>query len=249
MFPILINSPWLVLYSYPFFMGIGWAMGYIVSENQLQKYLPNEKKILPYIFLAIFLSSWVGSKILFLMVTTPLERVVYARATNFWLGGGFVFYGGLIGALSTVLLTKTLLKKRLTWDFYKLLLPGLILGHAIGRIGCLLAGCCYGSLSDSILAVNMNGERRFPVQALEAIALFVIYKIVMRLCGQKKLNDSVAFYFVAYGIVRFILEFLRADEIRGIYFYLSTSQWVSVLLIILGITIRIKGGKVSLPAL
>lgn len=234
MLPVLINQPWLTLYSYPFFMGIGWAVGYLYAEAAVKKYHLQLEKYFPWIFLGYFLSAWIGAKSLFLITTTPVQRLMYANATNFWLGGGFVFYGGLIGALIFTIGIKVLLRKKLTGDFFYHLLPGLIAGHAVGRIGCLLAGCCFGRESQSFLAVMTNGVARLPVPLFESMGLGVILLLVVSLFKKQKNTLGVAAYFLGYALLRFILEIYRADEIRGFYYGLSTSQWISLAMAIVG---------------
>lgn len=240
MLPVLINLPWLTLYSYPFLMGIGWAVGFLYAESTIKKQFHHLEKIFPWIFLGYFLSAWIGAKVLFLLTTTPVQRLMYANASNFWLGGGFVFYGGLIGALLFTLILKIVLKKKLSSEFFYHLLPSLIAGHAVGRIGCLLAGCCYGKESDSIFAVMTNGVVRLPVPLFESMGLGVILLLVVSLFKKQKTNYAVSCYFMGYAILRFILEYYRADEIRGFYYGLSTSQWISLLMVFIGVGFILK---------
>lgn len=240
MLPVLINQPWLTLYSYPFLMGIGWAIGYLFAESAIKKHFQHLEKIFPWIFFGYFLSAWIGAKALFPLTTTPVQRLMYANASNFWLGGGFVFYGGLIGALIFTVVLKILLRKKLTDQFFYHLLPGLIAGHAVGRMGCLLAGCCYGKESQSMLAVMTNGVARLPVPLFESMGLGLILLIVVGLFKKQKTYYAVASYFLGYAILRFILEFYRADEIRGFYYGLSTSQWISLFMVFIGFWFILK---------
>ena len=149
--------------------------------------------------------------------------------------GGAVFYGGLFaGLLFGYSYIK--IKQFDIASFVKILVPAIPLFHFFGRLGCFTSGCCYGIESKfgfvykyAFHEIGINGVRRFPVQLFEAgfnLALFfVLYKI--------KDNDKYSkyllhIYLICYSVARFILEFLRGDAIRGVWFGLSTSQYISI---------------------
>ena len=166
------------------------------------------------------------------------------------LKGGFVFYGGLIGGILGVFIYSKQFKISFK-ELLLILLPVVPLIHSIGRIGCLCAGCCYGmeyhgfgaiTFHDSLLAPN--DVPLFPMQVVEAICNFIIF-IVLLVTYKKFLGTykTVGLYLVLYSIVRFTLEFFRGDLIRGIYFSLSTSQWISIVLFIIGIAIFVRESK------
>ena len=116
------------------------------------------------------------------------------------------------------------------------------LGHAIGRIGCFSAGCCYGIPFDSPFSVTYTetlgttplGIPLFPVQIVESILLVLLFsaQLVLFLRLPQKQNLPVMVYLTAYPTIRFLLEFLRGDSERGVLLGLSTSQWVSLLILI-----------------
>ena len=240
MLPLILKTDWLTLYSYPFLMGVGWALGYIVSEFYIAKNHRELLKFFPYIFFGYFLSAWIGAKALFLMTTTPVQRLMYGESANFWLGGGFVFYGGLIFSLLYTLLLFFIFRKKVSFKFFVELLPGLTLGHAVGRVGCLLAGCCFGIESQSLFSLSINGVARIPVQLFETIALLIIFYVIHKFMKAGKHYLACSFYFVGYGVFRFLIEYLRADDIRGYWGMFSTSQWVSLVMIGIGFIFFIK---------
>jgi phosphatidylglycerol:prolipoprotein diacylglycerol transferase len=101
-----------------------------------------------------------------------------------------------------------------------------------------LAGCCYGVPYHGIGAVVFpegsfapSGVELFPVQLVEAICLMVIALMILLLRFTCRFEYTVELYLLSYGIVRFILEYYRYDEIRGGIANLSTSQWISVIMI------------------
>jgi len=183
-----------------------------------------------------------GAKLLYILVTyTPAQMLGYIKNLDFTfiIDGGIVFYGGLIGGMLGAVVACKLLKVPLT-DFERCAVPYVPLGHAIGRIGCLLAGCCHGFEYYGPLAVKSeflaDGKMYFPIQAVEAIMNVVIMVILLlyrRKTDKKDTSDHgiLILYLLLYSIMRFTNEFFRGDSIRGVNI-LSTSQWISVALFI-----------------
>lgn len=228
MLPILFESSWLVLYSYPLLMGMAWGAAYYLTVFLLQEYQV-KVRLFPLLFGGIFISAWMGAKVFFLMFSAKEKAMNYLYADKFWLGGGFVFYGGLIFGFGFYLLYSFVLKGIKFKDGIYLL-PGLIFGHAIGRIGCFLAGCCYGVQTKVPWSIFMHNEHRHPTQIYEAIGLLIMGAMTLNFIKHKRIHFFIiSFYFISYALLRFFLEFYRGDKIRGIlFFHLSTSQWISL---------------------
>ncbi len=147
---------------------------------------------------------------------------------------GLVFYGGLLGAL----LTCRLLCRRMgqpfgEWaDVFAVAVP---LFHACGRVGCFMAGCCYGVEADwgvvfeSSLVPEADGVPRVPVQLVEAACVATIFAVTLALYRRGLLHGRLVFvYGFLYALVRFVDEFWRGDAARGFWGPLSTSQWLSL---------------------
>lgn len=218
------------LYIYPLLMGIAWAVSLKLSLNLAQ----NSKHEFPHlkIFLCIlFLSVWMGAKLLFVLT---LDHEIKLRALNsyrFWSGGGFVFYGGAIfGFLCTYIYTKI---TKISFKKMSFLIAPLVFGHSIGRLGCFMAGCCYGKSCDLFISVYMHGENRWPVALMECIALLILGGILLRRYVENK--SVIVEYLISYSVIRFILEYFRGDQIRGEFFELSTSQIISLIVIFINI--------------
>ena len=225
MLPYFSLGP-LTVFTYPLIIGFLWAGSYFLSQELLRSKKEIVNKFNIY-FLSVFCSAWVGAKILFL---APLDQDLIIRAvnsSNFWLGGGFVFYGGLIFGLCSTFIFSKLTKQPISKFSFSI--PVLAFAHAFGRIGCFLAGCCYGSKTDFLISLSMHGHTRHPVQLYEAIGLFILALILIKLYLKNK--PILGLYFVSYSVLRFSLEFLRGDEIRGLFFGLSTSQIISLFII------------------
>lgn len=183
--------------------------------------------------------------ILYVFVTYPLDTILYLIKTGQMKGQNFgiVFYGGLIGGVLGAWIGAKMAKVRIS-DIVPVVVPFIPLGHGIGRIGCLMAGCCHGMEYDGFLAVyypnSLAGlppdQGYFPVQALECILNLVICGVLLCFAKRIKRNmDLLYAYLALYAVSRFGLEFLRGDEVRGIFLHLSTSQWISIGLLLVGI--------------
>ena len=233
MHPILVNFPILKIYSYPLLMGIAWGIAYHLGNYLLLKYGQTDRGY-KALFWGTFICSWMGAKIFFLLFSKLDSPANYLTNSSFWLGGGFVFYGGLIFGVLYFFLYSHLLKK-FDWKKGYLILPALAFAHAIGRIGCLLAGCCYGTRCSLPWAIELHGALRHPVQLYESILLGILGLILWQLIKRgKRASIILGSYFAGYALIRFCLEFLRGDHVRGIYWWhLSSSQIISLVILFL----------------
>lgn len=185
-----------------------------------------------------------GAGALYLFVTYSISEIIAMIADLSLFTQpkmGLVFYGGLIGAIPGVFIGAKIAGVKLG-DYINALLPVVPLGHALGRIGCFLGGCCYGAPTDSWVGVVYpegiihgieHGTKLLPVQLFEAGALLVFF-VIMCLPAVRKLSalKNVALYVFLYAPTRFILECFRFDAYRGFAGSVSTSQWISVILMI-----------------
>lgn len=182
----------------------------------------------------------VCGSVMYTLVTYSFSQIVaLLRQGEFQaLFGGIVFYGGLIGGIVGAVLGIRVAKCDLSLVEHAVV-PFIPLGHGIGRIGCLMAGCCYGFPYEGFGAVyypnavsGLSPEQGyFPVQPLESLLNVGICMILLKIEKHCRKPLTLLFaYLSLYGITRFGLEFLRGDAIRGAYGALSTSQWVSVAL-------------------
>lgn len=145
--------------------------------------------------------------------------------------GGLVFYGGAIGgAIAVAILARRRGMPLMTLaDF---VITGVPLGHAFGRIGCYLNGCCHGHESHTCLAEITGGKQ--PTQLYEAVGLMLIYYGLAKRYGKEKHAGRIlALYLMAYPALRFVVEFFRGDA-RLRILQLSIAQWTSLMLFIVG---------------
>lgn len=198
--------------------------------------------------------AFVCGTLLYIVVTYSWEQIVaWVRQGDFrFLNGGIVFYGGLIGGILGGWLGCKIAKRKMS-ELMPWVVPYIPLGHAIGRVGCVMAGCCHGYEYEGPLALHYPNsvtqlppdQGYFPTQLLEAvlnIGLCITLVQLRKRC--KRTSDLLFLYLGGYAIVRFCVEFFRGDGIRGVYGWFSTSQWISIGLLavalIYGLWIRKK---------
>ncbi len=156
-----------------------------------------------------------------------------------------VFHGGLLVAMLVAVLyiRQQRLPLLLTLDTFA---PGIALGHAIGRLGCFAAGCCWGKECHLPWAVYFRSQEAaqvplgvplHPAQLYESATNLLIFGLLYRLIGRMHRDGQIfGLYLVLYGIARFIIEFFRVHE-QSLIFDLSLTQWISVGLVALGAVI------------
>jgi phosphatidylglycerol:prolipoprotein diacylglycerol transferase len=148
--------------------------------------------------------------------------------------GGLVYYGGLIGA-SLAFLVFARRRREAVLDLADFAITALPLGHALGRVGCFLNGCCQGRVVETpcLLAANLQ---RYPVQLYEAVfnlVVYVVLSVVYLRYHRQRHGLVLAVYLLMYPTGRFLLEFLRGDE-RLRYGWFSVAQYLSLALVAVG---------------
>lgn len=232
--------------GYGMMMAIGMAVGMalLLRATWLSKGdLAATTAAMGFVAMGAFSSSW----LLFVVVET-LRTGSPADALG---RGGLVFYGSPFGGV----LALWLVRKSLYLDFRRVLdltIPGLPVAHAMGRIGCLLGGCCFGDLWDGSWAVTYTdvmapgahpSEPRHPTPLYEAGVLLLI-GLGFSLRPPKRLGSGERFasYFAIYAVLRFTAEFFRGDRVRGgsELLALSTSQMISVGVLCLAVSFLVR---------
>ncbi|NLO96728.1 MAG: prolipoprotein diacylglyceryl transferase [Peptococcaceae bacterium] len=246
MYPV-INILGLKVASYGLMNLLGFGPGITLASWRAKKRgISFEQEFLMLIH--VCLGVIIGAKLLYLALNIDYillhKDIIFQSAENLlsYLGGGFVFYGGLAGGI----IAAYLYCRHYREPFLKMLeiaVPSIPLIHAMGRIGCFLAGCCYGIPVNSWLGVTFthspyapNGVPLFPVQLLEAGINLIIFIVLLSYARQERRPFQVlGLYLLFYSLSRFILEYFRFDVARGIYGGFSTSQWISILVFAIAI--------------
>lgn len=235
--------------------GVCIAIGILCCFIMLSVYVKKknvDQKIADFVFYDAIIAIALG------FLSATLFQSVYNYLENPSAGfefGGMTFIGGLIGGVAVFLIiyfaTKNNIRKNYKGTLSDILpiAPSCItVAHAFGRLGCLCAGCCYGKKQDGFPGLWMqvweNGRTvegyYLPTQLYEALFLFALCAVLTYLAYSKKYKrpaDNLAFYLLAYGVWRFFLEYLRADDRGKLFNILSPSQFWSVLMVLIGLFI------------
>lgn len=240
-----LNLFGLKIPSYGLMMALAFIAAIVLCYYRAKKAGLDVDKILNLAIIAI-ITGMVGAYLLYIFVTYSFSEIIGSiKDGSFYVfkSGGLVFYGGFILA-AVCCIGYVLVKKLSLAEYATAIIPSIPLAHAIGRVGCFMAGCCYGRVCDTVVSVIYTnpiggapvGVPVFPVQLLEAVLNLIIFAILLVYTRKKaKSFSSVFLYLLCYSIVRFTVEYFRADEIRGIFLGLSTSQWISIALFVIGI--------------
>ena len=227
----------LTVHSYGLMIALGILVCVFMGMYRARKYGYKDEAVLDIAIFGI-LSGFVGAKLLYVLVEFDsfLENPMDVLGSE-----GFVVYGGIIvGALVGILYCR--IKKLPCWEYFDLLAPSIAVAQGFGRIGCFLAGCCYGRPTDAFWGVTFPegsfapaGVPLIPTQLISSAGDFIITGILLVYSKHNKKAGNVGIlYMLLYGIGRFLVECLRSDD-RGTVRTLSTSQFISIGIILLAI--------------
>lgn len=240
----------LTLYGYGLMIAIGVFAAWIVTEIRAKKQNLESEHVFSLVVWCL-LGGLFCAKILFWIteIDSILEDPGFILTT---LSDGFVVYGGILGGIFFGW-TYCRVRKICFWRYFDLVMPSVALAQGFGRIGCFLAGCCYGKETDSILSVTFhdsdfapNNIALVPTQIYSSVLDFLNFAVLLYIAKHKHKNGQIgALYLILYSIGRFVMEFFRGDLIRGSVGALSTSQFISIFILAAGLLILITGRKRS----
>jgi phosphatidylglycerol:prolipoprotein diacylglycerol transferase len=251
MYPVLFKLGGLSVYSYGFMIAIGViiAVAYMYFQGKRELGLTFDQA--NSLFLLIFLAAFVGGK-LFLFLEEP-DRYIKSPGTLIS-GRGFVFYGSFLLAVPTMLWYF----KKQKLDTFKMLDVMAIttcLVHMFGRLGCFLAGCCYGLsttskfgvvFSDPLCQAQPKGVPLHPTQLYESCYIFLVMLFLLFMRSRRKFYGQLfLLYLMLYAAGRSVLETFRGDEERGYIIdgYISHSQFIALLIIIVTAFVYVRWSK------
>ena len=241
MYPILFQFGHFRIYAYGFFIVVGFMAAAVlavlkVRRSDIKISFENAADLLFY----TILSGFLGSRILYVLLHFDVFRQDPLLVFKLW-EGGLVFYGGLIAGAG-VALGYMKWHRLPVWKLADLISPLIALGLSSGRIGCFLAGCCYGketSLGWAVVFRNPGSLARLnvplhPTQLYEAASGFALFFFLSWMEKRKSFDGQIFWLFLfLYSITRFFVEIFRGDP-RGFLFadILSTSQAIGILVAI-----------------
>jgi phosphatidylglycerol:prolipoprotein diacylglycerol transferase len=249
MHPRLLEIGPFTVYTYGLLLAVAFLLGLKLATTRARRRGLDPARVLD---LGIFIiaSAIVGAKLLLLLTDAPFYLAHPAELFSLARSGG-VFYGGLI--LSVLVSWWYMRRHHLPlWQTCDVFAPGIALGHVVGRLGCLMAGCCYGTPTSLPWAVTFTDPFTasyvgtplhvglHPTQLYEAGVELAILLVLLGTEHRGRTYPGRTFwrYILLYGLSRFAIEFFRGDE-RGIVLGFSTSQFISLILVPLSIAMLI----------
>lgn len=233
---ILTIGP-VTIHGYGLMIGLGVMAALLLGDYRSKKFGLNGDHIYGMTFSAVIL-GFVAARILFII--TEWESFLQ-NPIQYLAGAGFVVYGGIIGGFLTIY-GFCKIKKIDMLAYLDLMIPSVALAQGFGRIGCFLAGCCYGRETDSVLGVVFtnsdfapNGVKVLPTQLFMAGGDLLLMAILLWYASKRPVRGRTSMlYLILYSIGRFIIEFLRNDD-RGTVGTLSTSQFIAIFTLAAGL--------------
>jgi prolipoprotein diacylglyceryltransferase len=219
--PVLFTAGGVPVQSYPFFVTLGFVAAIALYYVNVRRKTVGSNGL--YIALAAAIGGIIGAKIPIWIVSLP-EILAHPGNPDVLLSGRTIV-GGLIGGALAVYLTKKRL--HITQRLGNYLVPSLCVGIFFGRIGCFLAGCCYGVATSLPWGVDFGDHiARNPTQLYEA--LFVLALLVYAQVMKDRLEPGELFrrFMIVYFSWRFLIEFIRVNPVAA--FGLTYYQFVAL---------------------
>lgn len=258
MYPVLFKIPWfggITIYTYGFFVALAFLVGMFWVNRECKRSGLNAARAMDLAFY-IIIAALVGSRVLHVLVSehqrffeNPLILL------KIW-EGGLVFYGGVIASVAVAAWYMWRHKMNF-WIYSDVFAPAIALGHVFGRIGCFMAGCCYGkevghsawyslSFPDDPHSFAPPGHPLYPTQLMEVAGELLIFIFLLFLRKHKRFDGQIlGTWLVLYALLRWFVEYFRGDFVRGFLIdpWLSTSQFISILMLLAGVIIYITRWK------
>jgi phosphatidylglycerol:prolipoprotein diacylglycerol transferase len=204
----------------------------------------------------IIVGAVLGARMLYVISYWDKEFAGRPLTAIFNMRSGLVYYGGLIGAsLATIIFCRR--QKVPLWRMADVMAPSIALGHAFGRLGCFMTGCCYGKPTDLPWAVHFPNDHYtkgigiHPTQIYESSLNFLFYVGLAWIYRRRKFDGQVfSVYLVGYAIIRTVTEMFRGDYTQ---FYLggiaTPGQTVSIIILVAGLALwwKQRSERVSSP--
>lgn len=230
----------LTIHGYGLMIGIGVIVALFWSTKRGEKRGINEDNVMSMLLIAVIV-GFAGAKVLYIIT----DWQYFLRDPLGALGSeGFVVYGGIIaGLLGCYIFTRR--KKIDFMDALDVFMPPVAAAQGFGRIGCFLAGCCYGKATDSVFGVVFPGSTVavWPTQLFSSAGDFLL-ALALALYDRREhaKGNTGSMYLILYSVGRFLIECLR-DDPRGSVGILSTSQFISIFTLIFGAVLYVLNNK------
>ncbi len=245
----------VVIHAYGLFIGIGIIAAYLAGHIRAEKLGLESEKLIDLI-LSCVIFGFLCAKILYWI--TIWRDIVENPSLMLSFGSGFVVYGGIIGGIVAGYVFCRLNHYSFV-RYADLMLPSVALAQGFGRIGCWVAGCCYGMECDCLISITYtnsalapNNVALLPTQAISALLNFCHFALLVFIAKKCKKPGVVSgCYLVFYSVGRFVIEMFRGDLVRGQVGVVTTSQFISLFVVLAGvavIAVSLRGKPVQIAA-
>jgi phosphatidylglycerol:prolipoprotein diacylglycerol transferase len=244
MHPVLFHLGPITIHTYGFCIALGAILGFSFMAWQGKQQFGMSFDQSNSLFIVLVLSAVIGGKVFFFFESPSYFS---KHPKELFTGSGFVFFGSLLFCIPAMLYFFKR-KKLPVWGMLDIMGMVTCIVHGFGRIGCFNAGCCYGTPTESSLAVIFTDENSqapinsglHPVQLYESAFIFLLLGCLWFLKNRKQFDGQLfLIYLMVYSAGRSVIETFRGDEARGyiIQDWLSHSQFIA--LIVIGISVYV----------
>ena len=254
MYPTLLKIGFLEIHTYGVFVALGFFIAFKTLLFYGKKSSFSSTLIETLTFL-VFIFSLIGARLFYVLISWQEFANNPSDIFKIW-QGGLVFWGGFLGGAITVIIF-SMKHKIVLWKLADVFAPALVIGHALGRIGCFFAGCCYGKSTDSFLGVVFpenclapSGIKLLPTQLLSSGLLFILFLVLVIFWKRKKFDGQIfLIYTVLFSVGRFLIEFLRDDFRGNLISGITPTQIVSIFIFAISISLYYNLSKKQNPKL
>ncbi len=232
--------------SYGLMLAISFALGMALSVRRGKPYALEAETILDLVF-GVLVSSIVGVRLFYVLTHLGTFQPWY-RAFFIW-DGGLTLYGGILLAMATV----WYMTKRRGIPFLviaDIFSPGVVLGIGITRIGCFMAGCCFGKPTGAACGVHFplgapatklfGMVPVYPTQLFGSGGGFLVFGLLLLIERYYyRRGSTFAFFLILYGLSRFTIDFFRYYTPDQMIAGWTNNQWISIGMILSGLALLV----------
>lgn len=252
MWPVLFQWGPVTLHTYGALVAGGFFLGYFYTLRLGARHGVSSDAVTDLAWWSL-LAGLAGGRVLYVLFNLSQFRDNPLDFFKIW-QGGLVWFGGFMAAAAAV----ALWSRRHNVPFLKtgdMLVPGAALGHAVGRLGCFAAGCCFGRPTDVPWAVTFTHPDTLavtnvavhPSQIYEAglnAALFAALALLARrFPGWIGTGRLAALYLAGYAVIRVLVEATRGDDRGPAYFAVTATGWIAAACFVAGAALWLRSRK------
>jgi len=254
MHPILFDIGGLKLPAYGAILVVAFLISLFLLKREARRLGLDPNRIADAAIVGL-LAGLIGAKLTLILIDLPEYLQDPSRLLDTLRSAGVIYGGQIAGALGVIWYIRR--HKLSFWKTIDLMTPFLALGIGLGRISCLMAGCCYGIPYEGLFALHFPdhpmceappGIGLFPVQLLSFLNGLALFGVLLYLLRRKSFEGQITAWFVMlYGLTRGLLEFVRGDDIRGIWLggAVSTSQLIAAAALVFGIWLYFRQRRLA----